>query len=173
GNTLLKFHADLGSEFNKDGGGNALPAPKLVSLADIAAPVQSTDPADLGWYVADHSAEKYEAMLLRVENVTVSETGLGKARDNYELIGASGTCWASDYMNEAVGADYYHPYVEAGVHFGSATGILEQYTKPSSGLDYYQLLTTTSDDLVVPEPAAGIMLLCGAAALLRRRAARP
>jgi len=164
GNTLLRYQDSSG--YTVISNGNPLPPPKAVSLHEIAAPVEGP-PGD--WYVADHSAEPYEAMRLSIEDVTVSMMGLGKAGDNYNLDG-NGDVWATDYMNEDAAGDY-HPLISVGQHFDRVTGILEQYTKTDYGWDYYQLLTTTSDDLVVnavvPEPPALAILLAGLA--LRRR----
>ena len=168
GNTLLRYETANNSGYTIISSGNPLPPPRLVSLDEIAAPIEGP-PGD--WYVADHSAERYEAMRLAVENVTVTALDLGKASDNYSFHG-SADAWASDYMNEGAVGDY-HPLVTVGQHFDRVTGILEQYTKLSYGWDYYQLLTTTSDDLVVdsgvvPEPASVAVVLAGLA-LLRRR----
>lgn len=168
GNTLLRYETANNSGYTIISSGNPLPPPRLVSLDDIAAPIEGP-PGD--WYVADHSAERYEAMRLTVENVTVTALDLGKASDNYNLNG-SADAWAGDYMNEGAVGDY-HPLVSVGQHFDRVTGILEQYTKLNYGWDYYQLLTTTSDDLavdsgVVPEPASAAIVLAGLA-LLRRR----
>ncbi len=134
--------------------------PSLLGAGDLSA-----DPGE---------AEKYEGMLLKVENVTlnVDENGLGSHCDNYELVGLGGTCWAADYMNvdRQVGEDY-HYWVQTGRNFEAVVGILEQYTKPSSGYDYYQLLTRNSGDFV-PAPTPAALLLVGGAALLGRRKKR-
>ena len=141
GNTLLQYQPENSPGFAVLSSGNPLPAHKLVTAGEIAAPVEGP-PRE--WYVADHSAEKYEAMLLKVEDVTVTAMDLGKARDNYNLSDAGADCWAADYINADRG-DLYHPYVELDHHFQSVSGILEQYTK--NEWDYYQLLTTATDDL--------------------------
>ena len=158
GNTLLHYKPDNAAGLTRESTGNPLPPHMLVTVEEIAAPVEG--PAD-EWYVADHSAEKYEAMLLTVEEVTVTAMDLGAKRDNYNLQGQAGDCWAGDYMNADAGG-LYHPCVSVGAHFDSVSGILEQYRKDE--FDYYQLLTTATDDLV-PEPAAIVMLLVGAAAV--------
>ncbi len=150
GNTQLKFESKSG--FNPESTGNALPEPILVSPNDIAAPV---DFRPIGWFVVDHRAEKYEAMLVRVENVIVTEKDLGKAQDNYSLesyenAGPNDLCWAADYMNEEVEEDDYHRFVDLGSRFCSVTGIIEQYDgfKNSYEWDYYQSLTTSTDSFV-------------------------
>ena len=115
--------------------------PLVVSTADIP-------------YPADHDlSEKYEFMLLTVENVEVGTMDLGKNADNYELTNGDGTCWASDYANADLlpGSDYY---VSAGQLFSRVTGYLEQYLNPDSGWDYYQLLPRDANDYVLaPTPA--------------------
>ncbi len=154
GNTLLHFKSGNSAGWTILSSGSALPAHRLVSLAEIAAPLEGP-PEE--WYVADHSAEKYEAMLLTVQGVSVSAKDLGAKRDNYSLHAAAGDCWAADYMN-VDRVDLYHPYVYVGAAFDSVSGILEQYTK--NEFDYYQLLTTCTADLV-PEPLTLLWLLAG------------
>jgi len=162
GNTQLAYES--GSGFTVEGNNNPIPDAILLGCADIAAPVEG--PAD-EWHVIDHSAEKYEAMYLRVEDVTVVDMGLGKADDIYALQDQTGQCWASDYMNIDAGGPY-HPLIGLGNQLQSVSGILEQYTNPDKGWDYYQLLTTCNSD-IVPEPASIILLLSGGIAFLRKR----
>lgn len=165
GNTLLHFKTGYAAGRSIESSGNALPPHKLLTPAEIAAPIQG--PPD-EWYVADHSAERYEAMRLKVEDVTVTAVDLGAKRDNYNLQGPGGDCWAADYMN-ADRVDLYHPYVSVGTHFDSVRGILEQYTRDE--FDCYQLLTTQTADFV-PEPASLAVLLAAASgplAMARRR----
>jgi hypothetical protein len=146
-----------------------------VTLDQIAAPLEDpTQPDD--WYVESHGAERYEAMYLQVQSVTITAMGLGKAYDIYNLRNAEGDAWAADYINGDLPlGDKYMPGVGQGKQFVSISGILEQYTKTSSGWDYYQLLTTGADDLVpVPEPSSGVilvggLLLVGLAAAGRRK----
>jgi len=168
GNTLLRFEDASG--FVIEDTGRAMPAPLVVAPSAIAAPIEGP-PGQ--WYVASRDAEKYEAMWLKVEDVTVGAMGLGKAPDNYVLSDAAGSCWAADYMNDSVDTDDYHPLVDTGQHFDSVTGILEQYTKTSSGWDYYQLVTTETGSFVVPEPTCLALLACGALAVARRRRKSP
>ena len=171
GTTLLQYRPENGAGHEVLSQANELPPHKLVVLDEIAAPlgIPPEDPQE--WYVADHSAEKYESMLLMIEGVTVTAMDLGKAGDNYNLHGQAGDVWASDYMNaDRVGA--YHPYVALETHFESVSGILEQYTKIDYGWDYYQVLTTGTSDLVIPEPASGAMLLAAATVALTRRRRR-
>jgi len=131
---------------------NPLPKPVMVHVGQIKAPVEGT----LEWVVEDHSAEKYEAMLLRVVDVNVDDMDKGKAQDNYILQSNrdANSCWASDYMNEdAVGT--YDPNVQIGRRFCGVTGILEQYTntKYSVYYDYYQLLTRCTADFTIKQQA--------------------
>jgi len=154
GNTQLNFES--GSGFEVTSSDNPLPAPIVVSPADIAAPVYQQDPNR--WRVADHNAEKYEAMWIKVKDVNVGDMDIGKAYDNYVLYNPNSpndsNCWASDYINEDLGPwDDYHPYVTPGQHFCSVKGILEQYTgeKHNIDWDYYQLLTTTTEDFTISQ----------------------
>lgn len=174
GNTQLMFtkydaqYQDPDSGLSVVSPGNALPAPILLSPDNIAAPDYSSDPA--GWFVGSHmpTPEMYEGMYVQIEDVTVGDMGLGKASDNYALQNALGLdCWASDYMSAPEG-ELYLPGVYTGRHFDSAAGIIEQYTKTSSGWDYYQMLTTGPGDLV-PEPLIVTLLLIGSEAVLRKR----
>jgi hypothetical protein len=176
GTTFLQFGADgqaPNAAITIESSGNPVPGPMVVTLDQIAAPLEG--PPDQ-WYVTDHSAEPYESMRLTVEDVIVSDMYLGKAGDNYNLHNADGDAWASDYINvDKDPDDLYHPYVGTGAESLSVTGMLEQYERRTSGWDYYQLLTTSTDDFVlVPEPAACVMLLTTTACLagwtlLRRR----
>jgi hypothetical protein len=156
GNTQLKFEDKSG--FVVESTGNDLPEPILIEPNDITAPIYQTSPE--GWLVENHNAEKYEAMLVRVENIIVTEKDLGKAEDNYSLesfenAGPNDLCWTSDYMNEEVEEDDYHRFVSLGSRFCSVTGIIEQYDgyKNYYEWDYYQLLTTYTGDLKRYTPA--------------------
>ena len=94
----------------------------VVAASEVAAPTETSPEF---WLVADHSAEKYESMLLTVQNVQVTQLDLGKAADNYNLHAAVSDVWASDYMNvDAEGL--YHPLVGLGNTFQSVAGIIEE-----------------------------------------------
>jgi len=155
GTTFLQYIEDNNANFTVVGTNNPLPKPLVVTVDEIAAPVESVD----SWLVAGGSAEKYEAMLVKVINVSVQDIGYGKAYDNYILASNTDpnqTCWVSDYMN--AGKDkglIYHPYIEPGRSFCGVTGILEQYTGEQEGIsyDYYQLLTTSTDDFTIEQIA--------------------
>ena len=170
GTTLLQYDPLLEAtvSFTVQSSGNALPDPLLVSASEIAAPTETSPDY---WLVADHSAEKYESMLLQITDISVTAMDLGKAGDNYNLRDGSGNdVWASDYLNvDAVGD--YDPKVSISQGFASVTGMFEQYAKSGTGYewDYYQLLTRSTEDLVVPEPASMLLLVCGAAWLVVRR----
>jgi len=156
GNTQLMFENKSG--FVIESTGNTLPEPVLIEANDITCPIYQTSPE--GWLVENHNAEKYESMLVKVENIIVTEKDLGKAADNYSLVifnntGPNDICWAADYMNEEVEADDYHRFVDPGSRFCSVTGIIEQYDgyKYYYDWDYYQLLTTRAGDLKRYTPA--------------------
>jgi hypothetical protein len=131
---------------------NPLPAPIVVTLDKIAAPITGAlDP----YLVANHNAELYEAMRLRVENVKVVDMELGHKSDNYVLQSGDDsnlTCWAADYMNsDRVSYDHpYNPLVVLNRHFCAVEGILEQYTNSNEGFDHYQLITTATADFTLP-----------------------
>lgn len=138
--------------------GHNLPRPLLVEVNDIRAPQYL--PLEDAWAVADHSAEKFESMLLQIRNVAVVEQGMGKAQDNYELGSFSepndpnACCWASDYVNQDRDkADLYLPGIEVGRRLRAVTGMLEQYTNLGDGYDYYQLLTLSDETVVGLSPA--------------------
>jgi hypothetical protein len=137
---------------------NPVPEPLVVDVNEIVAPVYESGSG--GYFVADHSAEKYESMLIRIENVIVTTVDLGKNSDNYVLQDYDNpddpnfSCWASDYLNNDMeGEHLYHSYVVQDRRFCSITGILEQYTRISHDWDYYQLLTTYTCDLKRYTPA--------------------
>ena len=146
GTTMLQYMGDYAPNYTVVSTGNPVPAPVVVDVSAVLAPVQDPN----GWFVADHSAEIYESMRVRVQDVTVTGLDNGKARDDYTLESGddpNASTWASDYMNADRPWDSdYHDYVEVAQYFGSVTGVFEQYTKLSSGWDYYQILTTCTGD---------------------------
>ena len=155
GTTFLQFNAENESGFTIVSTNNPLPEPRIVTVDEIAAPVEGLDT----WLVAGRNAEKYEAMLIKVIDVSVQDVGYGKAYDNYILASNADpnlSCWVSDYMN--AGKDkgqIYHPYIEPGLNLCGVTGILEQYTGEQDGIsyDYYQLLTTSTEDFTIDQVA--------------------
>ena len=153
GTTFLEYTGGNNSGFNVVSIDNPLPEPLGVGVDEIAGPVAGFD----SWLVADHSAEKYEGMLIKVINVTVTDTGYGKAYDNYILksnVDSNFTCWVSDYLNEDR-TEIYHPYVGIGQIFCGVAGVVEQYDAESEGIDYdyYQLLTTKTEDFTILQVA--------------------
>ena len=153
GTTFLQYKSENDPNFTIVSRNNPLPGPLPVTVDKIAAPIEGIDQ----WVVADHNAEKYEAMLVKVVDVNVKDIGYGKAYDNYIL--ASNTdpnliCWASDYMNEDRDG-IYHPYVEPGQKFCGVAGVIEQYAGEKEGIyyNYYQLLTTTTSDFTIEQPS--------------------
>ena len=118
--------------------------------------------------------EQYESMKVKVCDVEITEIGLGRKVDNYNLQNENGNYWAADYMNDVNGD--YHSLVLDGYErnsvFESISGILEHQVKTESDgteWDYYQMLTTETADFVVPEPITIILLAAGAAMLRRNR----
>jgi hypothetical protein len=153
-NTMLEYGPT--SSFTIESMDNPLHEPIVISPNDIASPVFDSGPP-WSWRVNDHRAEKYEAMMVEVRNVRVTQKGLGKYGDNYILVDhdsndSNNNCWAADYMNEEVEEDGYHRFVDLGSRFCSVTGIIEQYKQYDSyaeiDWDYYQLLTTSTDSFV-------------------------
>jgi len=148
GSTFLQFMEENNAGFTIVSNNNPLPRARIVTVDEIAAPVEGLDV----WAVSDNIAEKYESMLIKVVNVDVNDMGYGKAFDNYVLASDADPnkgCWVSDYMNaDKEKGLIYHAYVEVGQHFYSVMGILEQYMGDSDGIyyDYYQLLTRSSGD---------------------------
>lgn len=157
GTTLLQYSPSLapGVAYAVQSTGNPVPDPALLTAADLAVPV-------------DHAAsEPYESMVVRLENVTVGQKGLGKAGDNYELIQGGDVAWGADYMNIDAGAPY-DPRIVTGAQLESITGLVEQYTKLTDGWDYYQLCTRSAAD-IVPEPATLTLVAVGLWSAARRR----
>ncbi len=152
GNTQLAY--DQNASLTIKNSGNTVPSPLLV------------DPVEFAISQTQRPAEKYEAMYVKVADVTVGARDLGKAGDNYELIAQNGTLWASDYMNNDAGAPY-HPSINTGRHLESLSGIVEQYT--SQPWDYYQILTLSNSDIVIPEPGTFSLFFAGLAGLIKGR----
>lgn len=158
GTTFLQMIAENKPSVIVVSSNNLISEPLVVDINEIAAPVY--EPGSGGYFVADHSAEKYESMLIRVGNVVVTDLNLGKESDNYVLQDYDNpgdpnfSCWASDYLNiDNPDLDTPHPFIKSGLKLCSVTGILEQYTRISHDWDYYQLLTTYTGDLKRYTPA--------------------
>ena len=151
GNTQLLFSATSMHQINTSG---HVVEPLLVTTADIA-------------YPPNHDVtEKYEYMLLKLEDVTVGAMDLGKNEDNYELTNADGTCWGSDYANiDLPPGEIY--YVAAGQYFECYVGYLEQYLRPDQGWDYYQILPRDAQDYECPPTATTTVSWGGIKALYR------
>ena len=170
--TFLQYDPDDVSPdvaYTIESNGNSLPVPLVVAASEIAAPTFISEDS---WKVAaDHSAEKYESMLLKVMDVSVTQIDMGAKGDIYNLQTSGGdNIWAADYLNADATGDY-DAKVSVGQSFESVTGMLEQYAKSGTGYDwdYYQLLTRSTNDLVIPEPASMLLLACGAFWLVSRR----
>jgi len=153
GTTFLQYKSDNDPNFTIVSRDNPLPKPLLVTAEEIAAPIEGIDQ----WIIADHNAERYEGMLVKVVDVNVIDTGYGKAYDNYILesnLDPNSNCWASDYMNEDKDG-IYHPCVQVGQNFCGVAGIVEQYTDSKDGIyyDYYQLLTTSTESFAIDQTA--------------------
>jgi len=155
GTIFLQYIGDNNAGFTIVSTNNPLPEPLVVTVDEISAPVEGLD----SWLVSDYSAEKYEAMLIKVIDVSVQDVGYGKSYDNYILASNTDpnfTCWVSDYMNADKDKGLiYHPNIEPGRNFCGVTGILEQYAGEQEGIyyDYYQLLTTSTDDFTIEQIA--------------------
>jgi hypothetical protein len=70
-------------------------------------------------------------------------------------------------MNVDAGGPY-HPLIHTGAVLERIRGIVDQYTRPEEGWDYYQLCTRSSAD-IVPEPGALVLLLAAGILVGRRR----
>jgi hypothetical protein len=155
GTTFLQYQAENNPNITIVSRNNKVPRPLIVTINEISTPSEGID----AWIIPDNTAEKYESMLIKVTNVHISDTGYGKAFDNYLLTSNTDpnlTCWASDYMNtDKEKGLIYHPYVEIGRNFCGVAGILEQYTGDSEGVfyDYYQLLTINTKAFTIEQTA--------------------
>jgi hypothetical protein len=153
GTTCLRYNTANNSGFGVVSENNPIPRPLVILVNDIPAPIEGIN----SWRVVNHSAEKYEGMLVKVVNVNVQDTGYGKAYDNYILesnLDPNHTCWGSDYINVNK-SGLYHPYVQIGQNFCGVAGIIEQYTGLKNGIDYdyYQLVTTSTDSFIINQVA--------------------
>ncbi|MFH0981044.1 MAG: PEP-CTERM sorting domain-containing protein [Planctomycetota bacterium] len=160
GTTFLQYSTTLAPNvsFSIDSMGNPLPDPVLLTAADLVVPVDRA------------ASEPYESMIATLHNLAVGQKGLGKAGDNYELWQGTDVAWGTDYMNVDAGGPY-DPRIIPGAFLQSITGIVEQYTKPSDGWDYYQLDTRSAGD-IVPEPGTLTLLGVALALAARRRHSR-
>jgi hypothetical protein len=140
GTTHLQYNRDWAPDasFTVVSTGNPLPDPILLYAAHLAVPV-------------DHMrSEPYESMVVTLHTVLVGERDLGKADDNYELHQGTWVAWGADYMNLDAGGPY-DPRIQTGAILERITGIVEQYTKLSSGWDYFQIVTRSASDIAVAE----------------------
>jgi len=155
GTTFLQYQTENDPNLTIVSRDNSIPRPLVVKIDEISAPIEGID----AWIVPDQTAEKYESMMIKVTNVHVSNTGYGKAFDNYALMSNNDpnlVCWASDYMNaDKEKGLIYHSIVEIDQDFCGVAGILEQYTGDSDGIfyDYYQLLTTNTKAFTIEQIA--------------------
>lgn len=154
GNTTLQYQTAYNPSYTIVSHNNPLPESLYIDPNDIASPVEGP----VGeWYVTDHSAERYEHMKLIIDRVMVAEMDLGKARDNYVLQATDDPnigCWAADYLNiDIPPTSDYHDYVTMGQAFCRVEGILEQYTRPDNGWDYYQLLSISTESFTIEQTA--------------------
>jgi hypothetical protein len=133
GGTLPQFKSY--SSFEVLSSGVPLPEPVTVAVEDLRVPP------------ARERCEKYEGMLIAVEDVRVGRMDLGKADDNYELFTEADTTWASDYYNlDILVPPFPTYYVSRGDRYSRMVGILQEYLHPEEGWDYYQLLPRGEGD---------------------------
>ena len=153
GTTFLQLFAVYNPQIAILSRNNPLTEPLLLDPNQIAAPVEDGG----NFNIADHDAEKYESMMIRIENVSVRQMGLGKANDNYVLQQPGApevACWAADYINaDRSYFEDYCPEVQIGQKFCILEGMVEQYYNTNEGFDYYQLLTTRTEDFYLPNRA--------------------
>lgn len=133
GGTIPQFKSY--SSFEVLSSGNPPPAPVLVPLADIAHPPDR------------ERCERYEGMLVTIENVRIGELDLGKAEDNYELSDGTHTAWGSDYYNLDLAVPPFPKYyVARGERYARITGVFQEYVNAEEGWDYYQILPRGAGD---------------------------
>ncbi len=133
GGTIPQFKSY--SSFEILSSGNALPEPVLVPLADLANPPDR------------ERCERYEGMLIAIEDVRVGQMDLGKAEDNYELSDGSHAAWGSDYYNVDLAVPPFPKYhVARGERYARITGVFQEYAYPLEGWDYYQILPRGAAD---------------------------
>jgi len=162
GNTFLQLDPADSPQIILLSRDHPLPAPFPVPISEIAAPVYRRDDHTDGWIVADRRAEKYEGMILQIQDIAITQINLGKAADNYCLQDLAHphdpnySAWAADYLNPDK-VFKYHPYVQVDRRFCRLRGLLEHYTRTITPnllvWDYYQLLTTATVDFLPPAPA--------------------
>jgi hypothetical protein len=135
GGTIPQFMSY--STFEVVSSGNPLPDPIVVPLADLRYPPDR------------ERCEKYEGMLVTVENVRVGRMDWGKADDDYELFDEQNSVWASDYYNLDLAVPPFPTYyVQRGERYSRISGIFQEYLYPQEGWDYYQLLPRGAGDYV-------------------------
>ena len=140
GTTHLQYNRDWSPNISFDivSTGNPVPDPILLTAAHLPVPVNHP------------LSEPYESMVVTLRNIGIGQKDLGKAGDNYELLQGTSTAWGADYQNMDAGGPY-DPRIETGATLSRITGIVEQYTKPSDGWDYYQVVTRSADDIVAAD----------------------
>lgn len=135
GGTIPQFKSD--SSFEIVSRGHPLPEPVTVPLAELAHPPDR------------ERCERFEGMLVAVEDVRVGEMDWGKAEDNYELSDGEQRMWASDYSNLDLAVPPFPTYyVQRGERYARIAGIYQEYTYPEEGWEYYQLLPRGTGDYV-------------------------
>ncbi|MBU1699449.1 MAG: hypothetical protein KJ970_17665 [Candidatus Eisenbacteria bacterium] len=138
GGTIPQFKSY--STFEVISSGNDLPEPIIIPVEELSYPPHR------------EQCEKYEGMLVAVENVRVGQMDWGKAEDNYELINDTHTMWASDYCNLDLAVPPFPTYaVRRGERYARIAGIFQEYLYPLEGWDYYQLLPRGEADYVISD----------------------
>ncbi len=133
GGTIPQFKSY--STFEVISSGHPLPDPVTVPIEDLAHPPDR------------ERCERYEGMLVAVENVRVGQMDWGKASDNYELRDGDHAIWASDYYNLDLAVPPFPTYyVSSGERYARIVGVYQEYLHPEEGWDYYQLLPRGTAD---------------------------